>query len=86
MALHFKRMYGFAASLAAGLLLMFLSVIVFVIPIKFALLFTFANEKIHSKILTVIAILCKTCALMWYNLSYIPFARRIVSEIMILSL
>ncbi|WZY74986.1 hypothetical protein YC2023_021370 [Brassica napus] len=47
MALHFKRMYGFAASLAAGLLLMFLSVIVFVIPIKFALLFTFANEK-HS--------------------------------------
>ncbi|KAF2534408.1 hypothetical protein F2Q70_00032421, partial [Brassica cretica] len=38
---------------------------------------------IHSKILTVIAILCETCALIWYSLSYIPFARRMVSEIMI---
>ncbi|KAL0826172.1 hypothetical protein Bca101_049849 [Brassica carinata] len=36
----------FAAPLAAGLLLMFLSVIVFVIPIKLALLFTFGNEKV----------------------------------------
>ncbi|KAH0870353.1 hypothetical protein HID58_077375 [Brassica napus] len=130
-----QRMYGFAASLAAGLLLMFLSMIVFAIPIKFALLFTFGNvlaigryvvsDKnlrtaflmgpeqqinmmldpvriyatsiyggcvllalicallIHSKILTVIAILCETCALIWYSLSYIPFARRMVSEIMI---
>ncbi|XP_048604783.1 vesicle transport protein SFT2B [Brassica napus] len=49
-------------------------------------LHSFCALLIHSKILTVIAILCKTCALMWYNLSYIPFARRIVSEIMILSL
>ncbi|KAF8089970.1 hypothetical protein N665_0493s0025 [Sinapis alba] len=121
-----QRMYGFAASLAAGLLLMFLSMIVFAIPIKFALLFTFGNVLaigstaflmgpeqqinmmldpvrfyatsiyagcvllalicallIHSKILTVIAILCETCALIWYSLSYIPFARRMVSEIMI---
>jgi len=38
-----QRMYGFAASLATGLLLMFLSMIVFGIPIKFALLFTFGN-------------------------------------------
>ncbi|KAG2282140.1 hypothetical protein Bca52824_053360 [Brassica carinata] len=37
---------AFAAPLAAGLLLMFLSVIVFVIPIKLALLFTFGNEKV----------------------------------------
>ncbi|XP_013594099.1 PREDICTED: vesicle transport protein SFT2B isoform X1 [Brassica oleracea var. oleracea] len=122
-----QRMYGFAASLAAGLLLMFLSMIVFAIPIKFALLFTFGNVLatgstaflmgpeqqinmmldpvriyatsiyggcvllalicallIHSKILTVIAILCETCALICrYSLSYIPFARRMVSEIMI---
>ncbi|CAH2044280.1 unnamed protein product [Thlaspi arvense] len=121
-----QRMYGFAASLAAGFLLMFLSMIVFSIPIKFALLFTFGNVLaigstaflmgpeqqinmmmdpvriyatsiyigcvvvalicallIHSKILTLLAILCEICALIWYSLSYIPFARRMVSEIMI---
>ncbi|XP_010421232.1 PREDICTED: vesicle transport protein SFT2B-like [Camelina sativa] len=121
-----QRMYGFAASLATGLLLMFLSMIVFSIPIKFALLFTFGNVLaigstaflmgpeqqmnmmldpvriyatsiyigcvvialicallIHSKILTFLAILCEICALIWYSLSYIPFARRMVSEIMI---
>ncbi|KAL3570587.1 hypothetical protein D5086_027836 [Populus alba] len=38
-----QRMYAFAASLAAGLILMFLSLIVFAKPIKFALLFTFGN-------------------------------------------
>ncbi|CAF2136240.1 unnamed protein product [Brassica napus] len=121
MALHFKRMYGFAASLAAGLLLMFLVMINFTYPLDdldvvfffgstaflvgpeqqinmmflstlplsmldASFLHSFCALLIHSKILTVIAILCKTCALMWYNLSYIPFARRIVSEIMILSL
>ncbi|EOA19294.1 hypothetical protein CARUB_v10002142mg [Capsella rubella] len=123
---HIQRMYAFAASLATGLLLMFLSMIVFAIPIKFALLFTFGNVLavgstaflmgpeqqmnmmldpvriyatsiyigcvgialicallIHSKILTVLAILCEICALIWYSLSYIPFARRMVSEIMI---
>ncbi|XP_010550526.1 PREDICTED: vesicle transport protein SFT2B [Tarenaya hassleriana] len=121
-----QRMYGFAASLAAGLLLMFLSLIVFVKPIKFALLFTFGNVLavgstaflmgpeqqlnmmfdssrvyataiylgsvvvslicalwIHSKILTVLAIISEICALIWYSLSYIPFARRMVSELMI---
>ncbi|XP_021826279.1 uncharacterized protein LOC110767136 isoform X2 [Prunus avium] len=38
---------------------------------------------IHSKILTIIAIICEVCALIWYSLSYIPFARRIVSDLMI---
>nr|XP_034894540.1 vesicle transport protein SFT2B-like isoform X1 [Populus alba] len=38
-----QRMYAFAASLVAGLALMFLSLIVFAKPIKFALLFTFGN-------------------------------------------
>ncbi|XP_034202555.1 vesicle transport protein SFT2B isoform X2 [Prunus dulcis] len=37
---------------------------------------------IHSKILTIIAIICEVCALIWYSLSYIPFARRIVSDLM----
>ncbi|KFK27702.1 hypothetical protein AALP_AA8G417200 [Arabis alpina] len=121
-----QRMYGFAASLGTGLLLMLLSMIVFSIPIKFALLFTFGNVLaigstaflmgpeqqmnmmldpvriyatsiyagcvvlalicalvLHSKLLTVLAILCEICALIWYSLSYIPFARRMVSEIMI---
>lgn len=38
---------------------------------------------IHSKILTILAIICEICALIWYSLSYIPFARRMVSELMI---
>ncbi|KAG8381155.1 hypothetical protein BUALT_Bualt06G0093000 [Buddleja alternifolia] len=121
-----QRLYAFAACLLAGLVCMFLSLIVFVKPIKFALLFTFGNMLavgstafiigaeqqlrmmldpvrlyatviyfgcvivalvcallIHSKILTVIAIICEICALIWYSLSYIPFARRMVSEVTI---
>ncbi|KEH40302.1 putative vesicle transport protein, Got1/SFT2 [Medicago truncatula] len=38
---------------------------------------------IHSKVLTLLAIIIEICALMWYSLSYIPFARRMVSELMI---
>ncbi|KAF7816700.1 vesicle transport protein SFT2B [Senna tora] len=41
---------------------------------------------IRSKILTIIAIVCEICALIWchrYSLSYIPFARRMVSELMV---
>ncbi|KAK7851491.1 uncharacterized protein LOC112017987 [Quercus suber] len=37
---------------------------------------------IHNKILTIIAIISELCALIWYSLSYIPFARRIVSGLM----
>ncbi|XP_015878202.2 uncharacterized protein LOC107414579 [Ziziphus jujuba] len=121
-----QRMYGFAACLIAGLVLMILSLIVFAKPIKFAILFTFGNVLavgstafllglgqqmrmmfdsvriyataiylgcvvialicalwIHSKILTIVAIISEICALFWYSLSYIPFARRMVSELMI---
>ncbi|KAK6250726.1 Vesicle transport protein [Theobroma cacao] len=121
-----QRMYAFAACLLSGLVLMFLSLIVFVKPIKFALLFTFGNVLavgstaflmgpeqqlrmmfdsvrlyataiyigfvvlalicalwIQSKILTLLAIICEICALIWYCLSYIPFARRIVSDLLI---
>lgn len=121
-----QRIYGFAACLLAGLVLMFLSLIVFAKPIKFALLFTFGNMLavgstafligpgqqirmmldpvriyataiyigcvvlalicalwIHSKILTLLAIICEICALIWYSLSYIPFARRVVSDLTI---
>ncbi|XP_022723652.1 vesicle transport protein SFT2B-like isoform X1 [Durio zibethinus] len=121
-----QRIYSFAACLLSGLVLMFLSFIVFAKPIKFALLFTFGNVLavgstaflmgpeqqlrmmfdsvrvyataiyigfvvlalicalwIQSKILTLLAIICEICALIWYCLSYIPFARRIVSDLMI---
>lgn len=38
---------------------------------------------IHNKLLTLIAVICEICALLWYSLSYIPFARRMVSELLI---
>ncbi|KAH0762855.1 hypothetical protein KY290_018928 [Solanum tuberosum] len=38
-----QRVYGFVACLLAGFICMFLSMIVFIKPIKFALLFTFGN-------------------------------------------
>ncbi|KMT16039.1 hypothetical protein BVRB_3g052130 [Beta vulgaris subsp. vulgaris] len=121
-----QRIYAFAACLIAGLLFIFLSMIVFIRPIKFALLFTFGNMLavgstafligpaeqlrkmfdpvrvyatavylgcavlalicailIHSKILTMLAMICEICALIWYSLSYIPFARRVVSDVMV---
>lgn len=121
-----QRIYGFGACLLAGVVCMFLSFIVFAMPIKFALLFTFGNVLavgstafltgpeqqlrmmlddvrvyataiyagcvvlalvcallIHSKILTIIAVICEICALIWYSLSYIPFARRMVSDLTI---
>lgn len=121
-----QRVYGFAACLLAGFICMFLSMIVFIKPIKFALLFTLGNMLaigsttfligpmqqlsmmmdpvrayatsmyvgcvvlalicalwIHSKILTLLAIICEICALVWYSLSYIPFARRMVSNVAI---
>ncbi|MFS7969099.1 putative vesicle transport protein, Got1/SFT2 [Helianthus anomalus] len=121
-----QRLYAFGVCSLAGLVCMFLSMIVFAIPIKFAVLFTFGNMLavgsttflmgptrqlqmmfdpvriyatsiyigfvvlalicalwIHSKLLTMIAILCEICALIWYSLSYIPFARSIVSKVTI---
>ncbi|XP_054788186.1 uncharacterized protein LOC129294090 isoform X3 [Prosopis cineraria] len=38
---------------------------------------------IRSKVLTIIAIIGEMCALIWYSLSYIPFARRMLSELMV---
>ncbi|CAN1158371.1 Vesicle transport protein SFT2B [Linum perenne] len=119
-------MYAFAACLVAGLACMFMSLVVFARPIKFALLFTFGNILavgstafligtgqqlslmfdstrvyatsiylgsvvvslicallIHNKVLTLIAIICEICALTWYSLSYIPFARTMVSNLMV---
>ncbi|CAO2161591.1 unnamed protein product [Urochloa humidicola] len=38
---------------------------------------------LHDKLLTLIAIICEICALFWYSLSYIPFARRMVSNLMV---
>ncbi|KAF5181164.1 Vesicle transport protein sft2b, partial [Thalictrum thalictroides] len=38
---------------------------------------------IHNKLLTLLAIIIEICALMWYSLSYIPFARRVVSNLFI---
>ncbi|KAL9662588.1 hypothetical protein QQ045_027421 [Rhodiola kirilowii] len=121
-----QRLYAFAACILGGVVLMFLSLIVFAKPIKFAILFSFGNilavgstafllgpvEQvrmmfdpvrmyatviyigsvavalicalwIHSKILTIVAIICEVCALIWYSLSYIPFARRAVSQLMV---
>ncbi|XP_062000282.1 uncharacterized protein LOC133717576 [Rosa rugosa] len=121
-----QRMYAFGGCLLAGMVCMFLSMIVFAKPIKFAILFTFGNLLavgstaflfgpaqqmrmmfdtvriyataiylgcvvlalvcallIQSKVLTLIAMICEICALIWYSLSYIPFARRMVSELMI---
>ncbi|XP_019188999.1 PREDICTED: vesicle transport protein SFT2B [Ipomoea nil] len=119
-----QRVYGFAACMVAGIVCMFLAFIVFVNPIKFALLFTFGNLLaigstafligpgrqitmmldpvrvyatavyvgcvvlalicalwIHSKILTMLAIICEVCALIWYSLSYIPFAHKMLSDV-----
>uniref|UniRef100_A0A0D9VH94 Vesicle transport protein n=1 Tax=Leersia perrieri TaxID=77586 RepID=A0A0D9VH94_9ORYZ len=37
---------------------------------------------IHSKLLTLLAIILEFGALVWYSLSYIPFARSVVSKVM----
>ncbi|KAG0502412.1 hypothetical protein HPP92_002484 [Vanilla planifolia] len=38
---------------------------------------------IHNKVLTLIAIVIEICSLIWYSLSYVPFARRMASELLI---
>ncbi|XP_022723662.1 vesicle transport protein SFT2A-like isoform X2 [Durio zibethinus] len=53
------------------------------IYIGFVVLALICALWIQSKILTLLAIICEICALIWYCLSYIPFARRIVSDLMI---
>ncbi|KAI5591945.1 hypothetical protein POPTR_004G135000v4 [Populus trichocarpa] len=38
---------------------------------------------VHNKLLTLLAIILEFGALIWYSLSYIPFARAMVSKIML---
>ncbi|KAF6173035.1 hypothetical protein GIB67_006411 [Kingdonia uniflora] len=162
-----QRLYAFAGSLGVGFIFMFLSLITFARPIKFAILFTLGNilavgsfQKkesltssprrsfniykfficllllpaelyskpetssdstaflmgpgrqirmmfdpvrlyasaiylgsvflalicgllIHNKLLTLLAIIIEIPALIWYSLSYVPFARRMVSELVL---
>ncbi|KAG2659175.1 vesicle transport protein SFT2B-like isoform X1 [Panicum virgatum] len=42
----------------------------------------FCALYVHSKLLTLLAIILEFGALVWYSLSYIPFARSIVSKVM----
>ncbi|KAF7079061.1 hypothetical protein CFC21_083364 [Triticum aestivum] len=42
----------------------------------------FCALLVHSKLLTLLAIVLEFGALIWYSLSYIPFARSVVSKLM----
>ncbi|KAK3027632.1 hypothetical protein RJ639_042621 [Escallonia herrerae] len=42
----------------------------------------FCALYVHNKLLTLLAILLEFGALIWYSLSYIPFARSMVSKVM----
>uniref|UniRef100_A0ACD5ZGW1 Uncharacterized protein n=1 Tax=Avena sativa TaxID=4498 RepID=A0ACD5ZGW1_AVESA len=42
----------------------------------------FCALLLHSKVLTLLAIILEFGALVWYSLSYIPFARSVVSKVM----
>ncbi|KAM3227115.1 hypothetical protein ACQJBY_059194 [Aegilops geniculata] len=42
----------------------------------------FCALLVHSKLLTLLAIVLEFGALIWYSLSYIPFARSVVSKVM----
>ncbi|BFG30421.1 hypothetical protein CerSpe_166950 [Prunus speciosa] len=43
----------------------------------------FCALYVHNKLLTLLAILLEFGALIWYSLSYIPFARAMLSKIMV---
>lgn len=43
----------------------------------------FAALKLHSIILTLVFLIIQLCALLWYCLSYIPFAREMVSRMVV---
>ncbi|KAA3475953.1 vesicle transport protein SFT2A isoform X2 [Gossypium australe] len=86
--LNFVAPFGSTAFLMGPeqqLRMMFDSVRVYatVIYIGFVVLALICALWIQSKILTLLAIICEICALIWYCLSYIPFARRIVSDLMV---
>ncbi|CAN6444683.1 unnamed protein product [Victoria cruziana] len=87
-----QRLYVFAACLVAGLACMLLQLrmmfdpvrlyatVVYIICVVLALV---CALWFQSKVLTLLAIICEICALIWYSLSYIPFARRMVSQFFI---
>ncbi|XP_020223017.1 vesicle transport protein SFT2B [Cajanus cajan] len=43
----------------------------------------FCALYVHNKLLTLLALILEFGALVWYSLSYIPFARSMVSKIMV---
>lgn len=43
----------------------------------------FCALYVHNKLLTLLAIIVEFGALIWYSLSYIPFARSMVSKVML---
>lgn len=43
----------------------------------------FCALYVHNKLLTLVAIMLEFGALIWYSLSYIPFARSMVSKVMV---
>ncbi|KAL5566333.1 hypothetical protein UlMin_029497 [Ulmus minor] len=43
----------------------------------------FSALYVHNKLLTLLAIILEFGALIWYSLSYIPFARSMVSKVML---
>ncbi|KAL9460990.1 hypothetical protein AB3S75_004060 [Citrus x aurantiifolia] len=43
----------------------------------------FSALYVHNKLLTLLALILEFGALIWYSLSYIPFARSVVSKIML---
>ncbi|KAI3913575.1 hypothetical protein MKW92_045522 [Papaver armeniacum] len=43
----------------------------------------FCALYVHSKLLTLLAIMLEFGALVWYSMSYIPFARTMISKVMV---
>lgn len=43
----------------------------------------FCALYVHNKLLTLLSLLLEFGALIWYSLSYIPFARSMVSKVMV---
>lgn len=121
-----QRVYGFGISLGVGLLFGLLASVFWLMPTKFAILYTLANvfflastaflmgpmaqlrkmfDKgrvvatllyflfmgltlyfalvVKSLIGTLICLIIQMCALVWYCLSYIPFARAMASKVFV---
>ena len=55
--------------------------ITFLFFMALTLYFAFKKPK-PSKIGVIVCGMCQYCALLWYSLSYIPFARQIAAKLM----